>query len=131
MSRTKGKKGNDNSDLEKLIFECMALSSKTKECCRAFTIQAMHSPDINEFAKCVRSCMETEETADLCLLFLSNSSPNTKECLRLTRTVVGTTLKECIAVQSEQNQNMITFCTQILKKYIGCLGKLERAIRNQ
>lgn len=115
--------------LEELIYIIMELSRQVKDCCKAFTIQALHSGDAEHFARCIRSCMEMMEVSDLVLFILSNSSPNTKAGLEFAIKVVDTTESECVKHQDDEYcKNSCALCTGSFKKYRVALKELLAGI---
>lgn len=111
--------------LEELIYIIMELSRQVKDCCKAFTIQALHSGDAQHFARCIRSCMEMMETSDLVLFLLSNSSPNTRAGIEFAIKVVDTTEAECIKHKNDEYcKNSCALCTDSFKKYKDALKEL-------
>lgn len=123
--KSKGKK----PDLDMLIYEAMESSREIKDCCRALSTQALHAPDVNRYARCIRSCLEMGEVADLLLFVLSNSSPNTKSAIRFAIDVVTTCEKECSVHKGDEYCKMsCQLCATNFKRYKAILRALLRSI---
>ena len=115
--------------LEELVYTTMELSRQVRDCCRAFNVQALHSEDANQYARCVRSCLELIEVADLVQFLLANSSPIIKSGLKLAVDAVDNTHAECVVHQkSSYCQETCKLCTSIFANYKGCLEELNSLI---
>ena len=131
-SNKRGKRGGKAEHAESfsdLVLATMDLSIKVRDCCRAFNTHAIHAPDVNQFAKCIRSCSELIEVTELVMFFINNRSENIKPALALAITVVKSTLLECKPLESnEYNQQTVELCAEQFRLYQHALTGLHRMV---
>ncbi len=116
-----------DKQLEDLLLKSFETLDKLKDTCKITVSQCLQLHNVHN--ACMRSCLETIDTTDLCKLFIINRSPNTKKCVGLTLHVLETNMKECDKIKDDkQCKEMTNFCSKILKDTHKLLEKLFDSI---